>query len=271
MPSPIQGRAARHRLAPLLCCLFLATAMAHAADDPIATDRPDFVESSNVVGRGRVQIETSMLFERDRSGGALTRTVSTPTLLRIGAGDSVEFRLETDGRSLARSTDSSGQRSTTGAWNDTAVGVKWHVDDGGGALPSLALILHADLASGSAAVRGQGVRPSLRMVAEWELPHDFSLGVMPGIGRERDEQGAAFRYGVLGVVLGRELNERLRALVEIALPRIAATRHGGSQASLNGGFAWLLSNTMQVDTVLSRGLNHRTPGLSLTVGLSLKR
>ncbi|MFY8124197.1 MAG: hypothetical protein ACOVKB_08160, partial [Silanimonas sp.] len=30
------------------------------ADDPIATDRPDFVESSQTVGLGRWQIETSV-------------------------------------------------------------------------------------------------------------------------------------------------------------------------------------------------------------------
>ena len=46
--------------------LMAAVAPAHAAaDDAIATDRPDFVESSNVVGKGRMQVETSLAMDRN--------------------------------------------------------------------------------------------------------------------------------------------------------------------------------------------------------------
>ena len=76
----------------------LAPLSAIAADDGIVTDRPDFVESSNVVGRGRFQIETSVLAERDKSDGVRARTYSMPTLLRYGVGDVLELRVETDGR-----------------------------------------------------------------------------------------------------------------------------------------------------------------------------
>ena len=36
------------------------------------------------------------------------------------------------------------------------------------------------------------------------------------------------------------------------------------------GAAWLLSDRVQVDTMLARGLNRRTPDLAWTVGLSFK-
>ena len=49
------------------------------AADSIATDRPDFVESSDVVGKGRVQIETGLAFESNRTPLEKTRTRSTPT------------------------------------------------------------------------------------------------------------------------------------------------------------------------------------------------
>jgi hypothetical protein len=51
------------------------------------------------------------------------------------------------------------------------------------------VLAHADLPSGSRALRGEGVRPSLRVSAEWDLPADLSLGVMPGIAVDRNAQG----------------------------------------------------------------------------------
>lgn len=259
--------------AGLLAALSFAASAAFAAgEEAIATDRPDFVESSNVVGRSRIQVETSALLERDGSGsgGARSRVLSMPTLLRIGAGDAVELRVETDGRGIAHARDAGGQRSAQAAWNDTAVGLKWHAADGGGVAPSVGVLLHADLASGSQAVRGQGVRPSLRVVGEWELDGGYSLGVMPGVGVERNEDGRRYRYGILGLVVGKELGENLRGFAELALPKIARVRDGGTEATLDVGVAWLLSESVQLDTMLARGLNRRTPDLAWTIGLSFK-
>lgn len=248
------------------CTLFALPAV--QAQDGIATDRPDFVESSNVVGRDRLQVETSVLLERDRSGAVRERIFATPTLLRYGIGDSFELRAESDGRINQRSSEG-GLRSSAHGYGDTSLGLKWHAMDAAGNLPSVGVLLHADLDSGSRAFRGQGVRPSLRVVGEWELPDEYSLGVMPGLGIERDE-GGRYRYGILGVVVGKSINERLRGFVEVALPQIAKSSHGGTQASLDVGGAYLLSDTVQVDAMLSRGLNSRTPDTAFTIGFSFK-
>lgn len=252
----------------ILAALAMGAIPAVHAQDTIATDRPDFVESSNVVGRNRLQVETSLLLERDRSGPARDRLVATPTLLRYGVGDSFEVRVETDGHLDARHTEP-GLRATASGYADTSVGLKWHAMDASGNLPSVGVLLHADLDSGSRAFRGQGLRPSLRVVGEWELPNDYSLGVMPGVGVERDE-GGRYRYGILGVVVGKSFGERLRGFVEVAMPQIAKSSHGGTQASFDIGGAYLLSDTVQVDAMFSRGLNSRTPDTAFTVGFSFK-
>jgi len=251
---------------PANLCAILALCMiryAQADDQAIVTDRPDFVESSKVVGKGRLQLETSLLLERDRNLEGLERSLATPTLLRLGARDNLELRLETDGRIDVRGGES--------GYADTSLGIKWHAMDARGRLPSVGVLLHAELPGGSRPFRGSGVRPSLRVVGEWELQGGMSLGVMPGLGRERDDAGRRATYGILGVVLGKEINRRLRGFAELALPRIARGRHGGTQASFDLGAAWLLSDTCQLDAMLSRGLNGRTPDAALTVGLSFKR
>lgn len=256
----------------LAAALIAASLPARAADDDqIVTDRPDFVESSNVVGKGHVQIETSMAAERDRAAGVRERSVSTPTLLRYGIGETIELRLETDGWSRQRTTiDTPPSSMRTGGIADTAIGVKWHVRDAQGAAPSLGLLLHADLPSGAADLRGHGVRPSLRLAAEWELPDEFSLGVMPGIASQTGDDSRRFTSGIFGIVLGKEWNARWRSFVELSAPQIARMRDGGTVATADIGAAYLVNGHCQLDAALSRGLNSRTPDLSVTVGLSVK-
>lgn len=242
--------------------------------DPIATDRPDFVESSAVVGKGRLQIETSGAFERGRHDGVVERSVTTPTLLRFGLAETLELRVETDGAShnWTRGAD---QRDASGM-ADASLGVKWHLRDGDagkggeGSKPALGMLFHVDLPSGARRLGSAGVRPSLRGVAEWELPNDLSLGVMPGLASERNDDGQRFTSGIFGIVLGKDWNQRLHSYIELAAPRIAHARDGGSQVAVGFGSAWLLSPNAQVDAGILGGLNRFTPNLSVTVGLSVR-
>jgi hypothetical protein len=253
-----------------LCLPFCGAAHA-AEDDTISTDRPDFVESSQVVGKGRVQLETSVQGDRLRTDDSHERMLSMPTLLRIGVGESTELRIETDGRNVIHASDpATGARSVTAGYADTAIGVKWHLKDGQDNQPSLGVLLHADLPSGSRELRGHGVRPSLRLAAEWDLPQDLSFGVMPGVGVESDENGARYGYGILAATLGKEFNERVRGFVELAAPQIARAAHGGTQVSFDTGLTYLVNKNVQADVSLTHGLNRRTPDLSVALGLSIR-
>lgn len=257
----------------MLATLLLAYPLLAQADekDQIVTDRPDFVESSNVVGAGRFQIETSVALDRHKANGIKERSYSTPTLLRFGLSDTVEARIETDGRMRVVTDDLyTGQRATENGYADVSVGIKWHVADAQGALPSMGVLAHVDLDSGSSAFRATGKGGSLRLAAEWELPDDLSLGVMPGIAWQHDDSGARYSSGIFGIVLGKEWNERFRSFIEYSAPQIAKGRHGGSVTTFDIGAAYLLTDTVQVDTALSRGLNKNTPDWSWTVGLSIK-
>lgn len=240
-------------------------------DEPINADRPDFVESSEVVGKGRFQVETSFLAERERSAEERQRSYSMPTMLRFGLNDAFELRIESDGRTVQHTRDKeSGVRGTLAGYADTSVGLLWHALDGEGMRPSVGVLVDAELPTGSRGLRGDGVRPMLRVVGEWELPGEMALGVMPGIAVERQEETGRYTYGLFGVVLEKEFNRRLRGFAEVAMPQIAGSRHGGTQASAGIGAAYLLSNDCQIDTMFSRGLNHRTPYASWTVGLSFR-
>lgn len=260
-----------------IACLSLHVLAAAAAtptddySDPIATDRPDFVESSSVVGKGRVQIETSGAFERSRHDGVVERLVSTPSLLRLGVSDTLEARIETDGVSHAwtRGLGSDDNEDASGL-ADTSFGMKWHVRDGAEGVPALGMLFSVDVPSGARRLHSAGVRPSLRGVAEWDLPSDLSLGVMPGLASERNEAGRHFTSAIFGVVLGKDWNKRFHSYIEMAAPRIAHARDGGTQASAGFGSSYLLTPDCQVDVGLLGGLNRFTPNVSITAGVSVR-
>jgi len=274
------SRPSARRLSRLpLCLALLAWLPAHAQEqssgEPLKTDRPDFVESSESVGKGRFHLETSFLVERERSSEERERTWSMPTMLRYGLSDTLELRIESEGRTVQHVRDrESGERSTTAGYADSSIGLLWHLMDGEGTRPSLGVLVDATLPTGSNALRGKGVRPSLRVVGEWELPGEMELGMMPGIAfrheEENDRSTARHVYGLFGIVLDKAFSERFHGLAEISLPRIARTRHGGTQATFDVGATYLLSKDCQLDTLFSRGLNHRTPYASWTVGLSIR-
>ncbi|MFG6459610.1 transporter [Roseateles sp. BYS96W] len=260
------------RVSPLIALVMMSTPVlsAHAADEPLATDRPDFVESSDVVGRGRLQIETSIAGERQRQAGTTARLSSTPTLLRIGISDSLELRVETDGRLRARSSDASGVYRESG-WADTAIGIKWHQRDGDEErmTPGIGWLLHVDIDSGSGPFRGDGLRPSLRMVAEWEFAGGWTAGLMPGLYQDRDASG---RYigGILAGVVGKSFTQRLRGFIEVSGQQLTSKRHGGQATTLDTGLACLLSPDLQIDIAASRGLSTAAPDFGWTLGLSAR-
>lgn len=254
-----------------LCGLLCSAAQAAEPSDRIVTDRPDVVDSPQVVGRGRFQIETSLDYERDSRDGATTKTLTTPTLLRLGITDKAELRFETDGRVRQR-TEEGGESTTLTGWADATVGLKWQQQEGEeSGRPGVAWLVHADLASGSRELRGHGVRPSVRVAFEWELPRDFSLGVMPGVIRDSDPAtGERFTAGIFAVALGKELSDRSRVFAEVAATQIASRRHGGTIATFDVGAAYLLRRHVQLDVATRLGITNEAPDFALTAGLAIK-
>gem|GEM_PF-346522 len=253
------------------CLLACAGADMAVADEGIATDRPDFVESSDTVARGRFQIETSVAFDRDKTAGVSSRSRSTPTLLRWGAWEDVELRLETDG-ALRTRVSAGGQTVTSSGFADTSLGLKWHVADGteGGGRPGMAWLLHVDAPSGSSAFKGEGWRPSARFTAEWELPRDLSAGIMAGVYQDRDSENRRYVGGILAVTTGFALAQHWRGFLEVAGQSLTTARHGGKLVTLDTGASWQLTPDVQVDAAVFRGLSKAAPDWSWTVGVSLR-
>jgi hypothetical protein len=238
-------------LAIWLCTLALISQNAHALE-PIDTDGPDFVESSEVVPMGHFQYEVDVTSVRDSHSVPHTTTISTPTLLKYGTSNNIEFRIAPDGYM---------QQNSSSGRGDTALGLKWHSQDRDASqgIPAVSWLLHFDTSSGTNQFKGTGVRPSLRSVITWELPYELALGLMPGIKYDTNDDGGRFTSVIFGAVLNKRLSERFRAFVELSAQQIAHVRDGGVLASWDLGAAYLVNNDLQLGVRAGVAANSNTP------------
>jgi hypothetical protein len=254
-----------------LCFVALACAVAAPAHggDSIDTDGPDFVDSSEAVGKDRFQIEQELVSERDRRNAVLRRTISTPTLMRYGISETVELRLEGDTR-VRETTGNSGIDTTVSGHGDLGMGLKWHSQDRDEArnTPAISSILQLATPSGSKEFRGRAIRPSLRSIITWDLPHEFSLGVMPGLARDSRADGHRFTSGILGISLAKRLTERFRIFVESSTSQVARAENGGVVSAWDIGTAYLLTNDWQLGGRFAVAANRNSPGSALFVEIA---
>jgi hypothetical protein len=246
---------------------------AEAACAPVTidTDGPDFVESSEVVGKGRFQFETDVVAERDRRDSTRLTTLSTPTLFRFGVTDTVELRVETEGAiRVMDATANGGAPGTVNGRGDTAFGVKWHTQDRDRATntPAVSWILHFETPSGTGQFKGDGVTPSLRSVITWELPHDLALGFMPGIRYGSTPDGKRVASAISGLVLNKHWTETLRTFIENSAQQIARATDGGVVMSWDVGAAYLIANNWQIGMRASFAANRNTPTNQLLLELA---
>ena len=254
-------------LAVLICA---STFPAHAVE-PIETDGPDFVDSSEAVGKDRLQIEADFVSERSGRDGALRRSVSTPMLARYGISENFELRV--DGTlQVHETTRDGGIDSTASGHGDISLGFKWHTQDRDQATntPAVCWIFDLNTPTGSENFRGHGLRPGLRSVITWDLPDDFSLGAMPGVIHDSRADGQRFTSAILGIILGKRLSERFRVFVESASSQIAHAEDGGVVSAWDVGAGYLLTKDVQIASRFAVGANRNSPAKTLIVELAVR-
>ena len=242
------------------------------AREALAADRPDFIDSSTVVRHGHWQVESALAGERDAGAGILAHPLATPTLLRVGIGESVELRAEGAALLHAKTADADAvpaQRIT--GFSYLAFGATWRVRHGNaGWLPGVAWLADVQTSAGGRTLRGMGVRPSVRATAEWELSDNCSLGVMPGLFLDRNPLGKRYAAGILAVTLGKAWTPRWRTFVEVAAERLALSRNGGSSVTFDTGLAFAATKSLQFDIAVSHGLSPGAPDVRGGLGLSAR-
>jgi hypothetical protein len=240
--------------------------------DEIVTDRPDFTEASNTVGKGRLQLESGFTFTRDKKSGLIGSTTYPEALFRIGMfQDWFEWRIAPNFSTTRSRDDNFAVTRTTGA-EDLYFGSKIGLTEQEGALPETALILQTTIPTGSNQLTARRMLPGINFLYSWDvIPDSISVGGSTQANKRFDSDETYFELAQ-SLTVGYTLTEKLGAYTEFFgfLPQNSAPIGIGPQYYFDGGFTYLLTPLMQFDIRAGVGLNKQSDDLFVGSGFSVK-
>jgi hypothetical protein len=226
------------------------------------TDRPDFTESSEVVGRGLVQVESGFTLEGDQNNRAIT----TPAILaRIGLTSRVELRV--GGEGFLRSWNSGQPGSAVSGGSDMEIGAKVKVlnfsNFQAGVIPAVSIPTNNPAFSSGA------YDPSIKATWATTLPRDFDLSGNFNVSSPTDALGR-FTQSAVSLSLGHELVGGWGGYWE-AFSFTPMERGANTGWTLNSGVTRSVGRDMQIDIEAGRGVTADAPDWFFGFGFAIRR
>lgn len=252
---------------PLLLLTLLGVARADWRKEtpgPLATDRPGNGNTATTMTRGRLNVESSVLFAMPGRG---SYGLSAPTLLRLGILDRLEARAGTSIVGWSKTPDGTGNIDAT----DTSVGMKVGFVEADGGIPDLAASADLWIPTGSDAFTGAILVPEGRLLAAWALPAE--LGLLVNLGADSPQAADGDRTArllyVLNLSLGLSAVPALSCFVEL-FARHSLLGGDNPLILLDWGGALRLSNNLQLDVFFQHGVTGDAPSVQVSAGVSAR-
>jgi hypothetical protein len=226
-------------------------------DEPLASDRPDFVEASVTVGRGVRQLEMGYTYFRDEAGDTSFNGHSFPEfLLRVGVlADWLEFRVGWNYASFSERFDLATKASLSGA-EDMYLGLKLGLTPQDGILPEMALVPQMTVPTGQSQLTAGQVLPGVNWLYGWDV-NDFigiggstqaNIALDPFTLDEYLEIAQAF-------TVNYTLSEKLVAYTEWFVIAPSGAETISTVHFVDGGFAYRVTNDLQLDIRVGKGVS----------------
>ena len=233
----------------------------------LSTDRPDFTESTAVVGKGLFQLESGLLVTFDRTGDERSRGLKGPLpLLRLGVGQRWELRFGADG--LVRETvqSAAGFQHRTGL-SDGSVGVKVELFRERSFLPAISLIPAVSVPVGAQPYSSAHADPSVKVAWSRTLPRGWDLAGNWNIGSTVFEERRKLERA-WSLTAAHELRRGWRGYWEVYRLSPADDR---SMWVANTGLTHSLGSDAQFDIEIGRAVKTANPSWFAGVGLAVRR
>ncbi len=234
--------------------------------DELTTDRPDQTESSSVVPKGFLQVETGAFFETIKVDGLKedSKTFNT-TLLRYGLLDNLELRLGIEFMEQSKVIRGKKLADVASGFSPLLLGAKVSITEEKGFLPEIGLIGHLSLPfSASKDYKPETTGVDFRFAFSHTLNEKTSISY---------NLGAAWGYNlpeanyVYTIAYANGLTDRLGFFVELYgdLPEKNKANHLWDM-----GFTYLIKHNVQLDISGGTGISRNIQDLYLSVGISFR-
>jgi hypothetical protein len=200
----------------------------------IAADRPGLSDSSAVVGRGRLQIETGVQWEK-RSGETST---FFPTLVRIGLSKRLEARIEGDTYTTIADRDLHESGLTP-----VSLGFKAFL--GGNDRATAGVIASFTPAWGTGAFAEEQPSADVRLAVDWALSERWVLYPNVGLAWTEGESGP-FVPGLLALTLGYQPKPNIEWFIDAAA-ELPEAEGGTASVVIDAGVAYIPRDNWQLD------------------------
>lgn len=259
----------RARALAAACALVLLPLAAGAADapEPIEPDRASASTSTGTVGRGVVQLELGLAYERERIASSRPdRRLTVEAAVRGGVTDRLELRVE--GEPLVR---------LRGAEDDTdhgdvTLGLKYRFRDApeDGWVPSLGVLPFVKLPVAEAPIGSGKTDVGVLLLASLALPGQVSLDLDAGltaVGQSRP--GGYLLQAVLALGVSRDVAERLTLFSDVVYAS-RDERGGRDSVTLDAGVAWRVTPDLVLDLSAVTSLAGTGPDWAFRGGASVR-
>ena len=241
----------------------------------IAPDRPGLGESSQIVRKGYVQIETGGNYEWTSRGDGdldlyLKSILFNSTVVRIGLFDAFEIRLATNVQQDKFEVEGSMpgvsySNNTNIGFTPFSIGFKARVTNGKGWIPSTALLGNLGIGrAASSEFQTSYLSPSILMPMEWDLSDKLLMTINGGVFWDGETAVPSY-FGSFG------FDYMLFDKVGIFLETYAnQDEQNDFQPGFNGGVIWRVLDNLQLDISSGMGLNDNMYDGFINGGLSFR-
>jgi hypothetical protein len=239
--------------------------VAEPALPELVTDRPDFTESSEVVGHGVLQVESGFTFESDRLGSVTWRSITTPSMLvRLGLGRRVELRFGGDG--FLRGWTNIPSADAESGYSDVELGVK--IKFLARERFDMSVIPIVSVPTRNTFYSSNSYDTTVKLTWAAALPRDFDLSGNVNVARLSDLR--RFTQSAVSVSVGHDLAAGWAGYWE-AYGFMPMVPGAGAGWTLNTGVTRGIGNNMQFDVEVGRGVTTAAPDWFVGFGFAVRK